>query len=335
MLDEIYLRLLLELIPASLKLNDLDVRRLIDQFNHRAGSDSAYGQLIKAVYLDNPNTDFGLRFGEHLHPATLCDQSRAFMTAPSVRDIFQLIEQYHYIQGASYYLLTHNSGDSFSISMTYPYKREVSTHQRRFCAEAIFSYVTNLLRETVCPSITPSSIEFDFENPGYESHYIERFKCKPRFNTNLAIITFDSNILHRCPLTSDQTLHQLYINKSLDTWLRSDRLQDFEYRTITQLMRHHPESFNSQKIASKLNISVRGLQKRLNKQGQSFSNLSNLARRELAKVYLFQKGQDIDFTAEQLGFQTTSGFRRFFKTEFAHTPVEFVSLQQDENSIHS
>jgi AraC-like DNA-binding protein len=329
MLDEIYLRLLLELVPASLKLNDLDVRRVIEQFNHSAGTESAYGQLLKQVYLDDPNTDFGLQFGEHLHPATLCDQSRAFMTAPSVKEIFQLIEQYHYIQGASYYLLTHNSGDHFSISMTYPYKRTVSAYQKRFCSEAIFSYITNLLRETVCPSITPRSIHFDFASPGYDEHYKKRFNCTPIFDSHLAMIVFDAEILHRCPLTNNKTLHQLYINKSLDTWYRSDRLQDFEYRTINQLMRHHPESFNSQKMASKLNISVRGLQKRLNKHSQSFSSL---ARRELAKVYLFQKKQDIDYTAEQLGFQTTSGFRRFFKTEFEQTPVEFLSDKESESS---
>ena len=325
MLDEIYLRLLLELMPASLKLNDIDVRRLIEQFNHRAGADSAYGQLIKEVYLDDPNTDFGLHFGSHLHPATLCDQSRAFMTASSVKDIFQLIEQYHYIQGASYYLLTHNTGSTFSLSMTYPYKREVSVYQRRFCSEAVFSYVVNLLRETVCPSISPISVQFDFNKPSYEAHYIDRFNCTPEFDSQLSMISFNADILHRMPLTNNTTLHQLYLNKSLDIWYKSDRLQDYEYRTISQLMRHHPESFNSQKIASKLNISVRGLQKRLSKQGQSFSNLSNLARRELAKVYLFQKKQDIDFTAEQLGFQTASGFRRFFKTEFEQTPVEFMA----------
>jgi AraC-like DNA-binding protein len=325
MLDEIYLRLLLELMPASLKLNNLDMRRLLEQFNHRTGSSRAYGQLIKEVYLDNPNTDFGLYFGDHLHPATLCDQSRAFMTAPSVKDIFKLIDQYHYIQGASYYLLTHTTDEAFSISMTYPYKRDVSTLQKRFCAEALFSYVINLLRETVCPSIIPTNIQFDFDKPEYATSYEQKFKCKPIFNSHLSMITFEAEVLNRTLLTSNQTLHLLYLNKTLDTWQKSDRLQDFEYRTICQLMRHHPESFSSQKIASRLNISVRGLQKRLNKHDQSLSSLSNLARRELAKVYLFQKNQDIDFTAEQLGFQTTSGFRRFFKTEFDQTPIEYLA----------
>jgi AraC-like DNA-binding protein len=75
-----------------------------------------------------------------------------------------------------------------------------------------------------------------------------------------------------------------------------------------------------------LNISVRGLQKKLNKHERSFSHIANLARRELAKIYLIQKQQSIDFTAEQLGFQTSSGFRRFFKTEFEMSPAEFLNV---------
>jgi len=77
-------------------------------------------------------------------------------------------------------------------------------------------------------------------------------------------------------------------------------------------------------LASRLNISVRGLQKRLSKTGQSFSGISNQCRRELAKTYLIQQQQSVDYTAEQLGFQTNSGFRRFFKTEFNTSPSDFI-----------
>jgi AraC-like DNA-binding protein len=324
MLDEIYLRLLLELVPSSLKLTGLDVRRLIEQFNDSSHSKRAYGELIKHIYLDTSDSDIGLKFGEHLHPATLCDLSRALMTTQSVQSALSLLEKYHFIHGASYYPIIDKRPGMISIALTFPYKNKVPLHQRRFCTEAVFSYINNALKETVCSSVAPLSVSLDYPKPVYAQSYFKRFNCQPSFDSPLSIITFDEQLLHRELTTHNPTLHQLYLNKSLDIWQKSERLQDFEYRTISQIMRDHPASFNSQKLASKLNISVRGLQKRLNKNGQSFSQLSNVARRELAKVYLYQMKQSIEFTAEQLGFQTASGFRRFFKTEFAQTPIEFI-----------
>lgn len=324
MLDEIYLRLLLELVPSSLKLTGLDVRRLIEQFNDSSHSRRAYGELIKHIYLDTNDSDIGLNFGEHLHPATLCDLSRALMTSQNVQAALTLLEKYHFIHGASYYPIIYKQPGTFSIALTFPYKNKVPLHQRRFCAEAVFSYVYNSLKETVCASLAPLSICLDYPKPVYAKSYSNRFNCQASFDCPLSIITFEDQLLHRELSTHNPTLHHLYLNKSLDIWQKSERLQDFEYRTISQIMRDHPSSFNSQKLASKLNISVRGLQKRLNKNGQSFSQLSNVARRELSKVYLYQMNQNIEFTAEQLGFQTASGFRRFFKTEFAQTPIEFI-----------
>ncbi len=97
-----------------------------------------------------------------------------------------------------------------------------------------------------------------------------------------------------------------------------ERDRNFEYRAICNIMRHHP-------LADKLNISVRGLQKRLNKHGGSYSHLAHLARRELAKVYLYEDDHNLDYTAEKLGFQSSSGFRKFFKSEFSQTPAEYMS----------
>lgn len=322
MLDEIYLRLLVELIPSTVKLTQLDIKRLISQFNEGSQAKTAYAELIKTIYEDNPNSNIGLLFGQHLHPSTLCDLSRAFMTTDNFQQVTKLVELYHFTHGVSYFPSIHIEKGKFSIALTYPYKSITNAFQRRFCAEAVFSYVVNSLRETVAAHIQPTEICFDFAEPTYADDY-KCWHCPARFNQPLAMISFDDQFLLQNLLTRNHVLHPIYLNKSLDSWRKSERLNDLEYRSICLMMQHHPHAFNSEYLAKMLNISVRGLQKRLSKQGESFSHLSNLARRELSKVYLFQKNHDIEFTAEQLGFQSSSGFRRFFKQEFDQTPAEY------------
>lgn len=332
MLDEIYLRLLVELIPNSVNFTQLDIKRLIDQFNEGSQAKAAYAEIIKAIYTDNPDSNIGLMFGQHLHPSTLCDLSRAFMTTDSIQQMIKLVELYHFTHGVSYFPFVHAEPGQFSIALTYPYKAFTSQHQRRFCAEAVFSYIINCLREIVASNIHPTEVCFDFPEPPYASEYAH-WHCPVKFNQPLAIIRFDDKYLRQNLMTQNAVLHPIYLNKCLDTWRKSERLNDLEYRTIALMMQHHPDTFNSEQLAKRLNISVRGLQKRLSKQGESFSHLANLARRELSKVYLFQKKYDMEYSAEQLGFQSSSGFRRFFKHEFNQTPAEYLKAFISSDNI--
>lgn len=322
MLDEIYLRLLFGLIPSSVKISQLDTQRLLSQFNEGSRGKSSYAELIKSIYDDNPNSNIGLLFGQHLHPSALCDLSRSLVTADNFKQAINLIELYHTTHNVSYYLSIHNNNGTLSIALTYPYKSHTSEYHKRFCAEAAFSYVVNGLRESVAAYGEPIEIHFDFAKPAYADEY-KHWGCPVHFNQPLAMIIFDSKVLLQNLLTSNHVLHPIYLNKDLDNWRQLKNQYGLEYRAIYLMMQHHPHAFSSTNLAKLLSISVRGLQKRLNKQCVSFSHLSNLAKRELSKVYLFQKQWDIELTAEQLGFQSSSGFRRFFKQEFEQTPAEY------------
>jgi len=324
MLDEIYPRLLLEIIPDDLKLNSLDIQRLIAEHNSGATSSSVYGQLIKSIYVDNPESNIGMQFGKYLLPSSLCDFSRVLVTATNLKTAMELLGRHCFIHGASYYPYIATRNGVASVSMTFPFKNNVPDAQKRYCAEAAFSYLVNFFRETISTDFKPKRVSFAFDQPNYAKEYLSLFGDQIGYNSPLSLFEFDEQLLYKPFSTSNPTLHQMYFNKCLDEQRLKEKHHDFEYKAISYLLLHHPESFNSKKLATKLNISIRGLQKKLNKQGLSFSHIANLARRELAKIYLVQEKRNIDYTAEQLGFQTDSGFRRFFKTEFSKNPAEYI-----------
>jgi len=332
MLDDIYPRLLLEIIPEELKLSSLGIQRLILEHNANHDSNAVFGKLIKSIYKAQPNSDIGILYGQCLSPSNLCDFSRILVTAQNLRTAFEVVEKTYFAHGASYYpFISHRKGVT-SVSITFPFKTQVHPCQRRFCAEATFSYLINAIKESVDPNFKPLKVFLDYEAPSYTSEYQKIFGENIHFNAPLCLLEFDEKYLYPSLSSYNPALHKMYLNKCLDKLRQTDRLQNFEYKATCFLLQHHPESFNSKKLATKLNISVRGLQKKLNKQELSFSHIANLARRELAKIYLIQKQQSIDYTAEQLGFQTSSGFRRFFKTEFEVNPAEYLKLAGIVNS---
>jgi len=326
MLDDIYPRLLLELIPEELKLNSLGIQRLISEHNADHDSNAVYGKLIKSIYAAQPNSNIGIKYGQHLSPSNLCDFSRTLITSQNLRSAFEIVENTFFVHGASYYPFISNRKGVTSVSFTFPFKSHVPASQRRFCAEATFSYIINAIQETIAPNFKPLRLSFDYERPSYSKEYQTTFGDNIEFNAPLCLLEFDEKYLYPTFKSHNTALHKMYLNKCLDDSRITERQHSFEYKAACYLLQHHPESFNSKKLAAMLNISVRGLQKKLNKQELSFSHIANLARRELAKIYLIQKQQSIDYTAEQLGFQTSSGFRRFFKTEFEMSPAEYLKL---------
>lgn len=335
MLEDIYPRLLCDIIPDDLTLNDLDIRRVIDIHNSGSEANSAYGKLIKSIYNANAGSNIGLKLGQFLLPSKLCDFSRVLVTAENLRAALSLIERLYYVQGACYHLFISHLRGKVYISLIFPYKTPLPETQRRFCAETAFSYLINGIRESVAPQFKPSRVTFDFPRPQYSDQYSELFGESLTFEQHLSSIEFEDHYLYKKHSAYNPTLHHMYLKRYLDFARQNERTASFEHKVFSYMLQHHPDTMNSKKLADKLNISVRGLQKRLSKSQQSFSSIANVCRRELAKAYLVQEQQDLDYTAEQLGFQTSSGFRRFFKTEFNKTPAEYLAHCQSIEAHHA
>ena len=328
MIDEIYPRLFLEVIPDEIKKRCPDFQLLMKGKEAEGEISPIFGKLIHAVYKQNPNSDIGLQYGRHLWPQTLCDYTRVMMTSEDVGSVLNLTERTHPTHGASYYPFMLNKNKVFSLALTFPYKAQVSPTQRRFCIEAVFSFTANGIKSTTQLDFKPLRASFDFPEPSYASEYQAIFGDNIRFDAPLNMIEFDEQYLLERLSTRNPTLHQVYLKKSkLDRQGNTEAKNSFEQNAIAYMMEHCPESFSCQNLARQMNLSVRGLQQKLKQQGVTFSEICNLTRRELTKIYLIQEKQTIDWTTDKLGFESRSGFSRFFKKEFKSTPSDFLAAR--------
>jgi len=334
MRDDIYFRLLLELAPENLKPNHLDAERIFINFGETIESRIAFGKLLQRIYETKPDSDIGLCYGKLLRPHALCELSRAVMTAATFNDSLNTFGGLQHMQGLAYYLSTYQTKTKISLALVFPHEKKVTPEKRRFSTESGFSYLVNFVRETIDPSLNPEHIYLSYDEPHYSKDYEEFFRCPITFGAPLSQLEFDNGLGAVRLKTSNHVLFNMLMLKCQDIARTNERHWEFDYRTSTNLMLHHPHSFNCDTISRILNISPRGLQKKLSKLGTSFSALSSLARIELAKVYLVQQEATLEQTAERLGFQTVSGFRRFFKAEFGITTAEFMQQKVVEHKAN-
>lgn len=327
MFSDIYFRLLVELMEQDPSIPEIPKPNLSGQV---AFSPAQYfSELIDFIYESNVDSDLGIRFGNHLSPMNICDFSRLLTTSNSIRDGLDIMINYYHMLGLKPFPSVHESYDTFSVAIAFPYEEHYHDGCKRFAAETFYSYAINYVRDIIRPDLNPKRIFLDFSKPAYCDTYLEKFRCPIEYDAPLSMIEFSDHIIDAPLPTANPSLHKVYLNKAKDSWQTLKRLQSTRYRTITQIMQYAPDCFNSQVLADSMNISVRGLQKRLSAEGSSISFVTQLARRELTKTCMIQKGMDIEDTAKALGFQTLASFRKFFKQQFGTSPTSFLRALHD------
>jgi AraC-like DNA-binding protein len=90
-----------------------------------------------------------------------------------------------------------------------------------------------------------------------------------------------------------------------------------------------------EQVARSLGINVRTLQRRLDAEKTSFSDLLNAVRRDLAVRYLPNKSYSLVQVAEMLGYSQLSSFTRWFSAEFGAPPARWRSVHAQNSGARS
>lgn len=87
--------------------------------------------------------------------------------------------------------------------------------------------------------------------------------------------------------------------------------------------RLHDGTPNQETIAESMHVSLRSLQRRLNKEETNFKTLLETTRQELALHYIRETHRTLGEITYLLGFSEPSNFTRAFKRWTGKTPAEY------------
>ncbi len=189
--------------------------------------------------------------------------------------------------------------------------------------ERTLSAAITRARHFIHPQLEITELTLAHEEPEYVAHYGRIFRCPLVFNASETSVCFaahylDAPLPHRNPYLYSALLQ--HVNKLIGQLRHRSSITDRVRRIISKQL---PSGPDVDEVARAMNMSRQTLYRKLKREGESFQNLAETVRQELAMRYVAEGKYGMSEVAFLLGFSELSAFSRAFKRWTGETPKQY------------
>ena len=201
----------------------------------------------------------------------------------------------------------------------------VARHSDRHQAECFIVALLRLCRHLTGRKLVPISVRFAHHRSRDLPRTRMVFGCEAEFDAEVDEMTFEPGVLELPLVSHDPFLNQLMV-RDLEAALANRSSPERPVRTMVEnsivaLLPHGKAQFEL--VAKKLNMSERTLARRLEREGQTFGDVLEELRRDLAARYLVDPSMQMSQIAWRLGFSHASALSHACRRWFGKSPVEY------------
>lgn len=167
-------------------------------------------------------------------------------------------------------------------------------------------------------------VELAFPKPWHSAEYRFVFPAPCRFNQGHSALVFDSRWLATSLVQTPGNLAEHLKQIPLQWFQKPHYPRLLSYRVTQLLADSRRDACNEMNtIATRLNMSVRTLRRKLADEGVSFQQLKDALRRDQAINLLGKKEIPIATVGQQIGFTEPSAFSRAFRLWTGMSPTDY------------
>jgi len=235
----------------------------------------------------------------------------------TLRDALRTTVQYRHLLNEALALFIEEVGKTVIL------REEVVTDQPMYGRQATELALGALFR--LCSSLLgqhwhPLSVNFTYTPPEDQLVYRRMFGCKLEFGSEFNGFIFAAADLDAPNPLADPVMAG-YAERFVDSLL-DDRAHShvLDVRKSIYLLLPMGRATIEQ-VAQSQGVNLRTLQRRLEDEGVTFSELINEVRRDLVRRYMANPRYSIGRIAELLGYSVPSSFTRWFTSQFGMAPA--------------
>lgn len=190
-------------------------------------------------------------------------------------------------------------------------------------ASAAAGVLLSLFRNYLPVDWKPLRVELDIGRPRQADPLEDVFNCPVHFNAPTVSIVFECRYLS---FRSRQPLSQLVTIEDVERDRQGGAPQDLLDVVLEQIRAQVlAGSVSIDSAAQSIDMSVRTLQRELNRAGADFRSLANAMRYQRAIELLRHTNGSITRVAAEMGYSSPANFARAFRKAAGHAPSDFRS----------
>ena len=282
---------------------------------------SVFSRLLDAAARATADTCFGLHFGEHYNPKNVGSLTYLVLNSPTFAVGFENVARY---------MNVHNEGArvSFAVEGRWAYVRheviDPSIESPRQHNEYSMAVGLNMLRLMAGTEWAPVEVQFAHPAPREVAVHIRVFGAPVSFSCATNAFVVEHEFVDRQVSPADELLYPVlkrYLDLVLAEMPREDGLLASVRRAVGDSLRDGNP--NLARVARKIAMGQRTLQRRLRQHGVDFKSLVEDTRRRFSLNYLRERKHTLTEIACLLGYSEVSAFNRAFRRWTGSTPSEF------------
>jgi AraC-like DNA-binding protein len=265
---------------------------------------------------------FGLRGAKFWHPSHFNALGHAWLASGTLREALNRAARYAHIVGEDRERRLGDTTKGLTVRVSHSLKLPAYM-------DLSMSILMSACRLNYGSDLNPVEVNFIHSKPACAEEYYSYFNAPVNFNSENDSITLPADAVdRRLPIGNPQLakIHDQYIINYLAELDKNNIVQRVTGEIIDMLP---SGGVCDEKVAQKLNMSTRSLQRKLQKDHTSFGRLLDEVRQEIAEHYIHDSAVSLTEIAFVLGYSEYSSFWRAYKRWTKTSPSEIRRSEQN------
>jgi AraC-like DNA-binding protein len=284
----------------------------------QARVDSLWSKVNELI--DDPC--FGLRGAKFWHPSHLNALGYAWLASGTLREALNRAGRYMHIIGEDREHRLEDTAKGLTVTLSHSLKLPA-------LMDLSMSILMFMCRLNYGADLNPVNVNFIHSKPACAKEYYSYFNAPVNFNADNDDLTLPADAVdRRLPIGNPQLakIHDQYIIRYLAELDENNIVQRVKGAIIDMLP---SGGVSYEKVAQKLNMSTRSLQRKLQLGHTTFRTLLEEVRQGMAENYVHDSTVSLMEISFVLGYSEYSSFSRAYKRWTKISPSEIRKLEQN------
>ncbi|MGO4330563.1 AraC family transcriptional regulator [Cupriavidus sp. 2TAF22] len=276
---------------------------------------NACATLLESAALAADCPTFGLRMAESRQLSDFGVMSLLISQQPTLRDALVTTIRYRHLVNESVAIVLENAGKAVIIR-----QELVLNAPSRQATELAIGVVFRMCRALLGPHWRPHSVNFTHPAPADLGVHRRLFGCPLEFDSEFNGIVCLAADLDAPNPTGDPAMAR-HAQRFVEMLPRVNEPSiGRDVRNAVYLMLPMGRA-TCEGVAQGLGLSLRTMQRQLDEAGETFTDILNEVRSQLARRYVGNPQYSLLRVSELLGYGCASSFTRWFSAQFGESPV--------------